>query len=99
MPTLLSQLNEACFWDVDITKLDEQKSKRLIIERIIQFGNLNEIRLIKQFYGVETVISTLCQLNYIDPKTLNFVSLLFQTPKTKFRCYTRAQSMSQHWNY
>lgn len=99
MPKLIQHLNEACFWDVDITKLDEKKSKRLIIERIIQLGTLDEIKLMKEFYGVETVISTICQLNYIDPKTLNFLSLLFQTPKTKFKCYTRAQSMSQHWNY
>ena len=96
---LIPNLNEACFWDVDITKLDEEKSKRLIIERIINFGTLNEIKLIKEFYGVETVVSNLCKLNYIDPKTLNFVSLLFQIPKTKFKCYTRAQSTSQHWNY
>jgi hypothetical protein len=99
MPKLIPLLNEACFWDVDISKLDEQNSKRLIIERIIQYGTLHEIKLIKDFYGVETIISTLCQLNYIDPKTLNFISLLFKTPKTKFKCYTRAQSMNQHWNY
>ncbi|MBU2554360.1 MAG: hypothetical protein KKF98_07860 [Bacteroidetes bacterium] len=99
MPTLIQHLNAACFWDVDITKLDEQKSKRLIIERIVQLGTLDEIKLIKEFYGVETIISTICQLNYIDPKTLNFLSLLFQTPKTKFKCYTRAQSTSQHWSY
>lgn len=96
---LIPNLNEACFWDVDITKLDEEKSKRFIIERIINFGTLNEIKLIKEFYGVETVVSNLCNLNYIDPKTLNFVSLLFQIPKTKFKCYTRAQSTRQHWNY
>jgi len=99
MPTLIQHLNAACFWDVDIAKLDEQKSKRLIIERIVQLGTLDEIKLIKKFYGVETIISTICQLNYIDPKTLNFLSLLFQTPRTKFECYTRAQSTSQHWSY
>lgn len=97
--TLIQQLNRACFWDVDITKFDDEKSKRLIIERVISFGTLEEIKLVKEFYGLETVISILCKLNYIDPKTLNFVSLLFQIPKTEFKCYTRAQSTSQPWNY
>ncbi len=96
---LIPQLNKACFWDVDINMLDEEKSKRLIIERMMQFGTWHEIRLIKDFYGDETVISTLCQLNYIDPKTLNFASLLFQIPKSKFKCYTRAQSTNLHWNF
>lgn len=99
MPALLEQLNKAYFWDVDITKIDEEKSKRLIIGRVINYGNLHEIKLIKEFYGIKEIKSTLCKLNYIDPKTLNFISLLFHVPKTKFKCYTRKQLTKQPWNY
>lgn len=99
MLELIQQLNKAYFWDVDITQLDKERSKKLIIERIINFGTLGEIKMIIEFYGVKVVSSTLCKLNYIDPKTLNFISLLFQIPKTKFKCYTRAQLTSQPWNY
>lgn len=99
MSKLIQQLNKACFWDIDITKLDEQKSKRLIIERMINFGTLDEIKLIKEFYGIQAITTTLCSLNYIDPKTLNFVSILFQIPKTEFKCYTKAQLTSQPWNF
>jgi hypothetical protein len=99
MASLFEQLNKAYFWDVDITKMDEEKSKRLIIERIISFGNIQEIKLIKEFYGIKEITSILCNLNYIDPKTLNFVSLLFQVPKSKFKCYTRKQLTNQPWNY
>jgi len=99
MPTLTEQLNKAYFWDTDTGQLDARQSKRLIIERIINFGNLREIQLIKEFYGIKEIKSTLCDLNYIDPKTLNFISLLFHIPKTKFKCYIRKQSTVQHWNY
>lgn len=99
MPELIGQLNKAYFWDVNITQMDEEKSKRLIIERVINYGNLSEIKLIREFYGIKEIRSTLCQLSYIDPKTLNFISLLFQVPKTKFKCYTRKQLTSQPWNY
>lgn len=99
MPALIEQLNKAYFWDVDIAKIDEEKSKRLIIERVINYGNLHEIKLIKEFYGIKEIRSTLCKLNYIDPKTLNFISLLFHVPKTKFKCYTRKQLTNQPWNY
>lgn len=99
MASLLEQLNKAHFWDVDITKMDQEKSKRLIIERIINFGNLHEIKLIREFYGIKEITSILTNLNYIDPKTLNFVSLLFQVPKSKFKCYTRKQLTHQPWNY
>lgn len=99
MPTLFEQLNKAYFWDVDITKMDEEKSKRLIIERVINYGNLSEIMLVKNYYGIKEVKSTLCKLNYIDPKTLNFVSMLFHVPKTKFKCYTKNPLTNQLWNY
>lgn len=99
MTALIEQLNSAYFWDVEISKLDEEKSKRLIIERVLNYGNLNEIKLIKKFYGIKEIISTICKLSYIDPKTLNFVSLLFKVPKTKFKCYTRKQLTQQPWNY
>lgn len=99
MPLLIEQLNKAYFWDSDIRQLDVWQSKRLIIERIINFGNLREIRLIKEFYGIKEIKSILCNLNYIDPKTLNFASILFHIPKTKFKCYTRKQLTVQHWDY
>jgi len=88
MPELLSQLNKAYFWDIDYSLMDAQKSQRLIIERVMLYGNLTEIKLIKDYYGKNNIISTLCKINYIDPKSLNFFSLLFGIPKTKFKCYT-----------
>ena len=99
MAALLEQLNKAYFWDVDVTQIDEEKSKRLIIERVINYGNLHEIKLIKEFYGIKEMKSTLCNLNYIDSKTLNFISLLLQVPKRKFKCYTRKQLTVQPWSY
>ena len=99
MPGIIEQLNKAYFWDVDIANIDNEKSKRLIIERVINYGNLHEIKLIIDFYGIKEIRSILCKLNYIDPKTLNFVSLLFHVPKTKFKCYTRKQLTNQPWNY
>lgn len=99
MPALLEQLNKAYFWDVDIRTMDVEKSKRMIIERIFNYGNLDEIKLIKNYYGLNEIRSTLYNLNYIDPKTLNFISLLFGVPKTKFKCYTKKQLTNRPWSY
>lgn len=99
MAALLEQLNKVYFWDTDFNNLDEHHSKRLIIERIMNFGNLHEIKLVKEFYGVDEIKRTLCNLNYIDPKTLNFLSLLFHIPKSKFKCYIRKQLTKQPWSY
>lgn len=99
MLNLLQLLNKAYFWDVDITQLKPEKSCRLIIERVMLYGNLKEIAILKDYYGEEKIKSKLCNLNFIDPKNINFFSFLFDIPKSNFKCYTRKQSTNQPWSY
>ena len=96
---MLKHLNirKELFWDVDPNRLDEQKNKRLIIERIANRGNSAELKELFSYFGYPTVQKTLTGLNYLDPKTLNFFALILGIPKTKFKCYTRKQSTRQHW--
>ncbi len=98
MGTLLGQLNPVYFWDVNTAAMDEQSSKRLIITRVFERGSLHEIQLIHDFYGRETIIATLTRQAYIDPKTLNFVSVIYCVPKSKFKCYRRKRSMQGFWD-
>ncbi len=97
--TFLHKLNAAYFWDINISTLDEIESKRLIIERVVSLGNLDEIKLIVNYYGEKELIKTICKLNYLDSKTLNFLSLVFNVPKNSFKCFTRKQSKAPHWNF
>ena len=97
--TFIHKINDAYFWDINIKTLDEIKSKRLIIERVANLGNLKEIKLLLNHYGEKELKNTICNLNYLDSKTLNFFSLVFNIPKTNFKCFTRKQSKIQHWNF
>ena len=91
MNSFPGQFNVAYFWDIDISKLDIVKSKRLIIERVLNFGNIKEIQYLMSIYDEKEIKHTICTLNYIDPKTLNFLSVLFDIPKNKFKCYSKKQ--------
>jgi hypothetical protein len=86
------------FWDVDVSALDKKKNQRLIIERIITYGSLNEIILLLELYGKDVVISTCRQIHYFDPKTLNFLTALFNLPKEDFKCHTTNPLNIKHWN-
>lgn len=97
--TFTHKINEAYFWDINIKNLDEVKTKRLIIERVANLGNLEEIKLLLNHYGKKELVKTICNLNYLDPKTLNFFSLVFNIPKSNFKCFTKKQSKAQHWNF
>jgi hypothetical protein len=91
-------LNPKYFWDVDPGRLDADVSKRLIIDRVFTLGTAKEIIVVLNYYGEKEVGEVLKKQNYIDPKTLNFVSRLFNIPLKAFKCYSRQQSNRPLWN-
>jgi hypothetical protein len=95
---LVNCLKEIYFWDIDRSDPDSEISDRLIIERVFSIGDLKDIKLILDHYGRKKTVEILTSLNYLDPKTLNFVSKLFKKPKQSFKCYIRKLSMPQLWN-
>lgn len=91
--------NPVYFWDVDKGKLDPEKSTRLIIVRVFERGTLQEIKAVSDFYGREKVIQMLKTISWMDPKTLNFVSVIYSVPKEQFKCYTKKPFRKGFWNY
>ncbi|GAI81083.1 unnamed protein product [marine sediment metagenome] len=95
---IIARLKKQYFWDVDFNKLDAEADKRLIILRVFNLGDLKEINLIIEYYGRNKILNVLYNINYLDPKTLNFIVKLFNVPKNKFKCYTREPLKHQHWS-
>jgi len=91
-------LKKKYFWDIEITP-GRPVSKRLVVDRIFSFGSVEEMSLVIKFYGRKEIEDILTGLNYLDPKTLNFVSKFFRRPKKDFKCFTRKQLTAQHWDY
>ena len=80
------------FWDTDLSSLDPVESKRLIIDRIFSLGSVDDVKKVIAYYGEDVVVEVLCDLPDLDPKTLNFVSVIFNVPKDEFRCHQNQQS-------
>jgi hypothetical protein len=95
---LVKQLKTQYFWDVDRNFLDDNNSKRLIIERVFSLGTIEEINLIISYYGREETKRVICKLHYLDPKTLNFASKFLNLRKKEFACYTRRRLHQIFWN-
>ena len=94
----VKQLKPHHFWDINMSEIDDVINKRLIIERIINLGSLSEIDAIIKHYGITEVIKAIRELSFLDPKTLNFISKLFDVPKNTFRCSTGNPLKKKHWN-
>ena len=91
-------LKKEYFWDVNIEKLDVDSARRLIIERVFSLGSIEEMMLVIDYYGEDEVKKVLTGLNYMDRKTLNFVSKVFNIPLNSFKCYSRMQSHPKSWD-
>lgn len=96
--SLISKLKPTYFWDVDLAILDDANASRLIIDRVFSMGEIHEMNQLIQFYGKKKVVEVLCNLSYIDPKTFNFITKLFNKSAEEFRCYHRKQSNPHYWN-
>ncbi|MGI6478100.1 MAG: DUF6922 domain-containing protein [Salinivirgaceae bacterium] len=93
------ELSKTLFWDTDINKLDYEKHSRLIIERVLMRGTLNDWFEIKKYYGLERIKNETLKIRYLDKVTLNFCSKYFKIPKQQFRCYNTEPSIQKLWNY
>lgn len=90
-------LRRELFWDIDYDHLDPEIHKRVIIERVLSFGNLQEFFSILGAYSAQTLEDEIIKLGYLDPKTISFVAGFFNISQKRLKCYTRKQSQEIHW--
>jgi hypothetical protein len=86
---LSSNIPASLFWDVDVSKLDWNKHKQLIVERVIQRGSLKAIKEVTDHYGIDELKIVLKQLPYLDKRDTAFVHIYFNIPLNELKCYTR----------
>lgn len=91
-------LRKELFWDIDFNKLNSDTHKRIIIERVLSLGNLNEFYFLLKTYNKKALVSVILQIGYLDPKTMSFVVSFFNISKNRLKCYTQKQSTAPHWN-
>lgn len=55
----LTKLRPVVFWDTDMSRIDWEKQKSAVINRVFERGNAQEKKEITRFYGKDTVNSLL----------------------------------------
>ena len=95
----MSDFSTHLFWDVDIDKLDIIKHKKYIINRVLDYGLINDWLLIDNYYGIQEVGKTAITIRGLDKKSASFIALLANIPIESFLCYTTRQSNPKHWDF
>jgi hypothetical protein len=71
----LSKLRPVVFWDTQIDKIDWDKNKRAVIERVFEYGNKIEQEEILRFYGKAEVLQYLQNIgSYTENEQFNLVN-------------------------
>ena len=86
----LGRLSQYLFWDFDINMLDPNIDKKLILERVFSRGTENDEKEAFRYYGKNTIKDCILSIKYFDKKTLNYLSIVFNVSKEKFRCYKQS---------
>ena len=88
----INDFSQHLFWDVDRNKLDLQKNKQLIVERVIQRGSRSDLQIILSYYGKQEAGELLKQVPWLNEKDMAFVNVFFDIPFSEMKCYTKRLS-------
>jgi hypothetical protein len=103
MPTTQKTITPAdfsrkLFWDIDPSALDLELHRKYVVARVLEYGTLEDWRLLVRHFALESVIGVAQTLRTLDPKALSFLATVGNVPRSSFRCFTLSQSMSTPWN-
>lgn len=66
------------FWDVDTEALNPEKDWYFIIERILEYGDIEDFEWLKKNYPSEKIRYILKTSRVLSKKTLNFLKLFYE---------------------
>lgn len=96
---IISSLSPHLFWDVDKNKIDLDHDKKMIVQRVMEYGLYKDFQTIRSYYGIKEIGETAMQIKDLDLKTASFISFISKVPQNKFVCYSLKQSIPPHWNF
>lgn len=93
------KLNPKLLWEYDLDKFNWDKSKRIVVQRVIEMGFPEDYYAIFDMYGgIEGVREIIKTIPYLSPLDTHFVCLFFNLQKEELKCYIKKQLKPQLWN-
>ena len=91
-------MSQYLFWDVDKEKLDMNQYPAYVIPRVLEYGNMDDWRLLNKFYGLDKIVEVCKKIRTLDPMCLSFICTISHTNIEDYRCYHFRQSFPTLWN-
>lgn len=91
------KLRPELFWDVDFRSLDVDKHTAFVIVRVMERGNREEVRIVWNYFGEETIKKCLLSARSLSPRTVSYFANQFKIHPSKFRSTAVRQTAGNIW--
>ena len=93
-----ARIRKSLFWEYDFERIDWDKMKNLVVQRVIERGRMDDFYAMLNMYGLDDVIREIKRIPYMNEKDQAFVCSVFQINRKELICFSKKRSASQHWN-
>jgi hypothetical protein len=89
------------FWDVDVKKLDPEKKPYFVISRLLDKGNIEAVKWVRENYEDDLVRETLQKYRDFSLKSASFWALIYKVPLDLVKCFQEPylSIRKTHWPY
>ena len=85
-------ISSSLLWEYDLTDFDWDKSKCIVVERVIERGRPEDYRgAINRYGGIENFREIIKAVRHLSPKDIAVVCFFFKLNKEELLCYRRQQ--------
>ena len=87
-------------WDVDWNNFDMQKNRKIVVQRVIEYGLPEDYYTLFKLYGgvsgVRKIIKEIPHFRF--PQDISFACMAFNLKKENLECYKRQQLREERMN-
>ena len=70
------------------------KYPSFFVQRVLEYGNWNDWKLLLSYYGKDQIVEICKRLRTLDSISLSYICAISNTKKEEYRCYRLKQSSS-----
>ena len=85
------------FWDVDLKELNLEKNEKFVVERILAFGDTDDVRWASEQYGKDKLRQYARVSNKLNSKSQFFWCQYFNLPQTECKKKQSQKKLSPFW--
>jgi hypothetical protein len=92
----LPEFIKPLLWDVNIASLDLNLDQKFIIERVLEYGDLDSFNFILKTFDKNTIINILKTSKRLSTKSGNFYALVLNVNKDELLCIQKPFTQKQN---